>query len=68
MSNNIRSDSGDAFHAWKDVKCSRQGYANAAVAQYQRAPGIKKFADLLQVFRNAGLEYDRWTRERERAA
>lgn len=65
MTAHIREHSGDAYAAWEDVKVTRQGYANDAVQAAQKGPGIKRFADLVRVFRQAGEDYDRWQDERD---
>lgn len=60
MTQHIREHSGDAYAAWEEPKVTRQGYANAQVTELLKRPGIKKFAQLLEAFRTAGWEYDRW--------
>lgn len=68
MSNNIRTDSGDAFHAWEELVVTRQGYANGVVATMQRE-GCYSFEQLLSEFREAGRVYDlEATYRRRRAA
>lgn len=60
MTAHILEHSGDAYAAWEEPKVSRQGYANAQVTELLKRPGIKKFAQLLEAFRTAGQDYDRW--------
>lgn len=67
MSNNVRSDSGDAFHAWEELQISRQDFANGRVRAMQRKGGCS-FAELLKAFREAGREYDRDATYRRRRA
>lgn len=64
MTQHIREHSGDAYAAWEEPKVTRQGFANARVTELQLRPGIKKFGQLLEAFRTAGWEYDRWMRAR----
>jgi hypothetical protein len=63
VSSNVRTDSGDAYHAWEEPQVTRQGYANAVIRKIQREGG-RSFDELLGAFREAGLEYDRWQLER----
>lgn len=59
-----KQSSGDIYAAWEEPKITRQGFANARVTELLRRPGIKKFAQLLEAFRTAGWEYDRWQTQR----
>jgi hypothetical protein len=67
VSSKIRTDSGDAFHAWEPLQATRQDYANAVIRTIQREGG-RSFGELLGVFREAGREWDREESFRRRAA